>query len=67
MVDQKDNVLYIPTRNIIDDNGNKFVKIVTNEKTGEFKEIGIVTGLKGSDGRTEILSGVSDGQKILTE
>ena len=67
LVDKKDDVLYIPTRNILDRNGEKIVKLVTSEKNGAYQEIKISTGLRGSDGRTEILFGISDGQKILAE
>jgi len=65
--DKKDNVLYIPTRNVIREDGKRKVKLLIDEKTGENKEVEIVIGLRGSDGKTEIISGLKEGDKIVTE
>lgn len=66
--DVKENVLYVPTRNIISKNGKKVVKIV---KTADGKEIieerEINVGLRGSNGRTEILSGLSENDRIAAD
>jgi HlyD family secretion protein len=62
---QRENVLYIPTRNIRIVDGKFFVTILTGTKTKT--EVEIKTGLRGSDGRTEILSGLSETDKILAE
>jgi len=60
-----ENVLFVPTRNIQTDNGHYFVNIVdTNDQTNKIE---IEIGLKGSDGRTQVLSGLSEGQKILAQ
>ncbi|EKD23615.1 MAG: FeeC [uncultured bacterium] len=63
---ERTNILYIPTRNIISREGKKYVKVLTNKETGTVQEIEVVTGLRGSDGRTEILSGVAEGDAIVT-
>ncbi|MFA6352659.1 MAG: efflux RND transporter periplasmic adaptor subunit [Candidatus Paceibacterota bacterium] len=63
--DKKEDVLYVPTRNITTKDGNKFVMVVKPDGTNE--EIKIETGLRGSDGRTEILSGINEGTIISTE
>ncbi len=62
---QKENVLYVPTRNIIMEKGEAFVKKIN--KNGEISKIKIKTGLRGSNGRTEIISGLKEGDKILSE
>lgn len=63
--DRKDDVLYLPTRNIITKNGQTFVKVP--QKNGTAQEIEIKTGLRGSDGRTEIVSGLKEGDVIVAE
>jgi len=59
------NVLYIPYRAVVDDNGAKTVRIV--DAGGQsFSSIPVTTGLKGSEGTIEILSGLSEGDKVVT-
>ncbi|MDD4290286.1 MAG: efflux RND transporter periplasmic adaptor subunit [Patescibacteria group bacterium] len=60
----KSDVLIIPSRSIIEKNGDgKFVRILENKKV---KEIPVKTGIYGDDGMVEILSGLTDGQEIIT-
>lgn len=66
-VADKTGVLYVPTRDIIDDNGNKFVLLLIDPKTGATQRTQIVVGLRGSDGNTEVVSGLSEGDKIVSE
>ncbi|MDP2950983.1 MAG: efflux RND transporter periplasmic adaptor subunit [bacterium] len=61
---QKDNVLAIPTRAIITKNGSKTVNLLN--QFGETEEKQIEIGMKSSDGKTEILSGLSQGDKVIT-
>ncbi len=62
---EKNSVLTVPSRAIIDDNGQKTIRILNSDgKT--FKTVNIVVGLKGSDGNSEIISGVTEGQKVVT-
>jgi RND family efflux transporter MFP subunit len=63
---ERDGVLYVPTRNITSREGRKYVKLLTNEKEGIVEEVEVKTGLRGSDGRTEILSGVREGDLVVT-
>lgn len=85
LTNQKENVLYIPSREIISKDGKKYVKVAVDiddndarfanltevlspdSKKIKIYEVEIQTGLKGSDGRTEIVSGLKEGDKILTE
>lgn len=63
--DRKDSVLYVSTRNITTKNGKQFVlKFGENDST---TEVEVTTGLRGSDGRTEIISGLNVGDRIVTE
>lgn len=63
---ERTDVLYVPTRNIITKEGRKYVQILANATKGIVKEVEVTTGLRGSDGRTEILSGVKEGDSIVT-
>ncbi|HBU07267.1 MAG TPA: hypothetical protein DEB09_04245 [Candidatus Magasanikbacteria bacterium] len=61
--EQKENVLYIPSRAIkADDQGNKTVRILENE---ELKDIKVNTGLRGDNGLIEITNGLQEGQEIV--
>lgn len=62
---KRENVLYIPTRNIITRNGNTFVKKINSD--GNIEEVKIKTGLRGSDGRTEVVDGLREEDKIFAE
>jgi RND family efflux transporter MFP subunit len=62
---ERDNVLYVPTRSIIDDNGQKAVRMLNSDgKT--FINVPVVVGLKGSDGTSEIVSGLQAGDEVVT-
>ncbi len=65
--DTKENVLFIPTRAILVKDAKKYVKYISDAKTGQTQEKEIQTGLKGSDGRTEVISGLAEGEKIISE
>ena len=67
--DQKDNVLFIPTRVITIADSKKTVLIPALDARGKATstQIEIETGLKGSDGRTEIVQGLQEGDKVITE
>ena len=64
---QRQDVLYIPTRNIITRDGSKYVKLLVDEESGETKEVQVTVGLKGSDGHTEIVSGLKEGDRIIID
>lgn len=59
-------ILSIPSRAIItDDNGAKAVRVL-NKDGQTFTLAPVKIGLKGSNGTTEIISGLSAGQKVVT-
>jgi len=61
--EKKENVLNVPQRAIVSKSGRKFVRALSNNQIIE-KEV--VTGLRGNKGEIEILSGLIEGEKIIT-
>ncbi|MFH1129413.1 MAG: efflux RND transporter periplasmic adaptor subunit [Patescibacteria group bacterium] len=61
--EEKDNVLNVPQRAVISKNGKKYVRILDGKNVVE-KEV--VTGLRGSQGEVEIISGLIEGEEIIT-
>jgi multidrug efflux pump subunit AcrA (membrane-fusion protein) len=61
--DKRENVLNVPQRAVISKNGKKYVRILDGENIVE-KEV--VTGLRGSKSEVEILSGLTEGEEIIT-
>ncbi len=61
--DKRDNVLQVPARAIIEKDGNKIVRLDT---AAGVKEVIVETGLRGNDGLTEITSGLTAGEKVIT-
>lgn len=57
-----ENAIFVPQRAIIGGNGDKKIRIV---EYGEIKEVKIKAGLRGSDGNTEILEGVKEGDEVI--
>lgn len=64
LTDKKENVLIIPQRAVISRDSGKFAKVA--DEKGNIKELKIETGLTGSDGNIEVLSGLSEGEKVIT-
>lgn len=64
---RKENVISIPARAVITQNGKKFVRILllSNGATN-VEEQTVETGLMGSGGNIEILQGLRDGDKVIT-
>jgi len=61
---KKDDVLIMPQRAIVDKNGlGKFVRVLENN---ELKEIPVEIGLKGDEGMVEVISGVKEGNEVVT-
>ncbi len=58
------NVLVIPTRVITEENGEKSVQIITDERRMKTEKRVITTGLRGDGGLTEVTSGLTAGEKI---
>ena len=80
---KKENVLFVSSRDVFSKDGKKYVKVkiasdgfderfanlAVVSEVDEYKvvEVPIETGLKGSDGRTEIVSGLKEGDLIISD
>lgn len=60
---KRENVIFVPSRAIITRGREKSVWVET--AAGEIEERKIQAGLRGSDGNTETISGISEGEKII--
>ena len=64
---EKPGVLAVPTRAVLaKTEGAKVVRVVTDTKTKTFKEVSVTTGMEADGGMVEILSGLSEGQEIIS-
>ncbi len=64
---EKQDVLVIPGRTIFEKDNKNFVKILKIQGKKEIiEEREIKPGLKGSEGKMEIISGLEEGDKIIT-
>ncbi|MDD2935557.1 MAG: efflux RND transporter periplasmic adaptor subunit [Candidatus Pacebacteria bacterium] len=63
MTDSREGVLFIPFRALITE-GGKFVEVLNDDGTIEKKTV--ETGMRSSDGRIEIVSGLKEGEKVVT-
>jgi membrane fusion protein, macrolide-specific efflux system len=64
MIAGKENVLIIPSNDVVRKNGSDFVSILNSNQTIEQKQIEI--GLKGDNGQWEVLSGLKSGDLIIS-
>ncbi len=63
LTDTRKNVLVLPRRSVLTENGKKFVRIPSSRDTYTQQEV--ETGLRGSDGTIEIVSGVTEGERVV--
>ena len=59
----RNNVIAIPQRAVTRSNGDRAVRVLQGE---EFVLVPVKLGIRGSDGRIEILSGISEGDRVIT-
>ena len=59
----REDIIAIPSRAIMVRDSDKFVQIVAG--LGEIEERQVVTGMRGSDGRIEIVEGILEGEEII--
>jgi RND family efflux transporter MFP subunit len=62
----KENVVTVPYRAVYTKDGISYVKVVNDSNAKDFSELKIVTGIRGNDGRIEIISGLGSGLKVIT-
>jgi RND family efflux transporter MFP subunit len=60
--ERKDDVIAIPQRSVITKNDKKYVQVLEN---GKIVEKTVETGLRGSDGSIEIISGLVEGESVV--
>ncbi len=62
---EKPNVVAIPFRAVIDNDGKKTVRVVNADKK-TFTEVPVTVGLKGADGMVEIQTGLASSTEVVT-
>ncbi len=65
-VASKENVIAIPARAVIEENGKDVVRVITDTKKQTYESVPVTTGIRADGGLIEILSGLTDGQEIVT-
>jgi len=60
---EKNNVLVVPARAVISQNDKKMVRVLEGEG---FKMREVKTGIHGSEGEIEIISGLKEGERVIT-
>ena len=60
---KKEGVLTIPLYSILRENGKLYVNKLLDEK-GTIEKVEVMTGITGSDGKTEVVSGLSEGDRV---
>jgi len=66
LTNKKENVLVIPRRAVLTQDRKKIVRVVQDATKGIFEEREVETGLQGDDGLIEIVSGLTDGEDVVT-
>ncbi len=65
-VREKDEVVAVPSRSIlVNENGSKYIRLITNSKNKKYKKVLVTTGLEGDNGLVEITKGLSLGQEFV--
>lgn len=58
----REDVIYVPSRSVITKDSKKIVRVV---KGDSYEEVVVESGLRGSDGNIEIISGISEGDEVI--
>ncbi len=66
LVAKKDNTLAVPSTAVINKNNKKYVRVIDDLKNLTYHEVEIKSGLQADGGLIEILSGLREGQTIIT-
>lgn len=66
MVAKKDSALAIPSSAVINKSSGQYVRVIDNTKLKTFHEVKIEAGLQADGGLVEILSGLNEGQEVVT-
>lgn len=63
---RRENILKIPSRAVLTENNASYVRVLTNAKTAAFEKRPVQTGLRNSEGEIEIISGLKEGETVIT-
>ncbi|HVY67803.1 MAG TPA: efflux RND transporter periplasmic adaptor subunit [Patescibacteria group bacterium] len=66
LVAQKGGALAVPSRAVIQQDNGKFVRRITDSKKKSYEQVPVTTGLEADGGLTEITSGLSEGDEVVT-
>jgi len=66
LVAEKQGVLAVPSTAIANKADGQYVKVIDDKKTNKYHEVKVQTGLQADGGMVEIISGISEGQEIIT-
>lgn len=64
--DSRTGVLVIPQRAVTEKNGVKTVQVMVDAKNNIIEDKTVATGLRGDDGLIEVLTGLTEGQQVVT-
>ncbi|MCR4330269.1 MAG: efflux RND transporter periplasmic adaptor subunit [Patescibacteria group bacterium] len=63
LTDKREDIIALPTRAVSVNEGEQSVRVLHKDGTIETRKV--TTGLRGSDGKTEILSGIEEGEEVI--
>ncbi len=66
LTNQKNDILIIPGRVITNNNNDRYVSVINPTDTSDILEKKIITGLRGLDGNVEVVSGLNEGDLVVT-
>lgn len=67
LTNEKTDILILPNRVITIQSDGKYVSVINPADKSDLLDKKIVTGLRGSDGNVEIISGLNEGDKVVAE
>ncbi len=66
LTNQKNDILVLPSRVIVTKDDGKYVSVMDPGDQSDLIEKKVITGLRGSDGNVEIVSGLNEGEQVVT-
>jgi HlyD family secretion protein len=66
LVSEKKSVLTLPTRAIINQDSKKYVRVIDDIKKKTYHQVEVKVGIDADGGLTEVTSGLTEGQEVVT-
>lgn len=63
--DRREGALFVPLRAVIKEDGTSYVRIKPRSEKLEPEKRKVGVGLRGSDGKAEVISGLEEGEKVI--